>query len=73
MGNPLKSRPSTPLTITTILITLFGCVIPYLPFAGVLGFTPLPAPYFVFLAISTITYLFLVEVAKRRLFATAEL
>jgi Mg2+-importing ATPase len=73
MGNPLKSRPSTPLTITTLLITFVGCVIPYLPFAGVLGFTPLPAAYFAFLAISTITYLLLVEVAKRRLFATAAL
>ena len=73
MGNPLKSRPSTPLAITTILIVIIGMALPYSPLARELGFTPLPAPYFVFLAISTVTYLALVEVAKRRLFARAEI
>jgi hypothetical protein len=33
----------------------------------VLGFTPLPAKYFAFVAVATGTYLLLVEVAKRRL------
>jgi P-type Mg2+ transporter len=69
MGNPLKSRPSVPLAITTILIVIVGVVLPYSPLAMQLGFTPLPAPFFAFLAISTVTYLALVEVAKRRLFA----
>jgi len=35
----------------------------------VLGFATLPASFFTFLAISTATYLMLVELAKRRLFA----
>ena len=69
MGNPLKSRPSVPLAITTILIVIVGIALPYSPLATQLGFTPLPAPFFAFLAISTVTYLALVEVAKRRLFA----
>jgi P-type Mg2+ transporter len=69
MGNPLKSRPSVPLAITTILIVIAGIALPYSPLAIQLGFTPLPAPFFAFLAISTVTYLALVEVAKRRLFA----
>jgi Mg2+-importing ATPase len=69
MGNPLRSRPSLPLTVTTILIVLIGVLLPFSPLAGVLGFTPLPGPFFTFLAISTATYLFLVEIAKRRLFA----
>jgi Mg2+-importing ATPase len=72
MGNPLKSRPSTPLSITTIFIVIVGCWIPYSPLASLLGFTALPARFFTFLAVSTVTYLLLVELAKRRLFARAE-
>ena len=71
MGNPFKSRPSVPLTITTILIVMVGIALPYSPLAGLLGFTTLPAPFFTFLAISTVTYLFLVELAKRLLFSRA--
>lgn len=71
MGNPLKSRPSIPLATTTIVIVIIGILLPYLPFAGYLGFTALPARFFAFLAISTATYLLLVELAKRLLFARA--
>lgn len=55
-GNPLKSRPSGWLTLNTL---------------GLLGFTALPLPFFLFLGISTITYLFLVELAKRKFFAVS--
>ncbi|HXU21212.1 MAG TPA: magnesium-translocating P-type ATPase [Verrucomicrobiae bacterium] len=72
MGNPLKSRPSTPLTVTTVLIVIIGVLLPYSPLAGLLGFTKLPAAYFTFLAISTVTYLLLVEFAKRLLFSEKE-
>jgi len=68
MGNPLRSRPSLPLAITTVSIVAIGTLLPYSPLAGILGFVPLPAPYFGFLILSVITYLFLVELAKRRLF-----
>jgi Mg2+-importing ATPase len=71
-GNPLKSRPSTPLAITTILIVIVGIVLPFSPLARLLGFTPLPGPFFTFLAVSTITYLLLVEWAKRFLFSRDE-
>jgi Mg2+-importing ATPase len=71
MGNPLKSRPSGPLTATTLLIVAIGVLLPYLPLAGHFGFTPLPASFFAFLAVSTVTYLLLVELAKRLLFARA--
>jgi Mg2+-importing ATPase len=66
-GNPLKSRPSLPLAITTILIVATGIILPYSPFTRLFGFVPLPAPFFVFLAISTVTYLALVEWGKRML------
>lgn len=66
-GNPLRSRPSLPLTITTLLVVMAGIVLPFTPLGGALGFTPLPAKYFLFLLGMTVTYLLLVEVVKRRL------
>ncbi|HEV3480725.1 MAG TPA: HAD-IC family P-type ATPase, partial [Candidatus Acidoferrales bacterium] len=71
--NPFKSRPSLPLAITTILIVIVGVWLPYSPLAHRLGFTPLPGPFFTFLAISTVTYLLLVELAKRSLFSHADI
>jgi len=71
--NPFKSRPSMPLATTTILIVILGIWLPYSPVAHHLGFTPLPGPFFTFLAISTVTYLLLVELAKRLLFSSAGL
>jgi Mg2+-importing ATPase len=65
--NPLRSRPSPALTVTTLAVVVVGVLIPYTPVAGPLGFTPLPMMYYGFLAIATVTYLLLVEVAKRRL------
>jgi Mg2+-importing ATPase len=72
-GNPFKSRPSLPLAITTILIVIVGIWLPYSPLAHRFGFTPLPGPFFTFLAISTVTYLLLVELAKRMLFSHADI
>lgn len=66
-GNPLRSRPSRPLTITTLVIVAIGILLPYTPLAGPLGFIPLPGLYFLLLAGMTITYLTLVELVKRRL------
>jgi Mg2+-importing ATPase len=64
-GNPLRSRPSLPLTITVLLIVAIGMLLPYTPLAAPLGFTPLPALYLLFLAGMIVTYLVLVEVVKR--------
>jgi Mg2+-importing ATPase len=66
-GNSLRSRPSRPLAATTLLIVAIGIVLPFSPLAGYLGFTPLPALYFLFLVVMTVTYLVLVEIVKRRL------
>jgi len=68
MGNPLRSRPSLPLAFTTVAIVAIGALLPYSPFARLLGFVPLPGTYWAFLIASVITYLLLVEVVKRRLF-----
>lgn len=64
---PWRSRPSRALTATTLGMVAVGVLLPFSSFAQVLGFTPLPADYFGFLAAATVTYLALVEVAKRRL------
>jgi len=64
-GNPLRSQSSLPLTVTVLLIVAFGMLLPFTPMAAPLGFAPLPALYFLFLAAMIITYLLLVEVVKR--------
>jgi len=66
-GNPFRSRPSIALTATTVAVVLVALVLPYTPFAATLGFVPLPALYFVFLLMATVTYLAFVEIVKRRL------
>jgi Mg2+-importing ATPase len=66
-GNPLHSRPSRPLILTTLLIVTVASILPFTPLANPLGFTPLPLTYFAFLAGMTALYLFLVELVKRRL------
>jgi P-type Mg2+ transporter len=70
-GNPLKSRPSAWLTLNTLAVVAVGLALPWSPLAGLLGFTALPLPFFLFLGISTITYLLLVEAAKRKFFAAS--
>src|SRR5437773_2133319 len=66
-GTPLRSRPSLPLAVTTVLVVLIGVILPFTPLAATLGFVPLPGAYFVFLGGVTMTYLVLVEMVKRRL------
>lgn len=39
---------------------------PWSPLAGLLGFTSLPLPFMLFLVLSTLSYLGLVELAKRK-------
>lgn len=66
-GNPLRSRPSAFLLASAISVVLVGILLPFTPIAEALGFTRLPMTYLVFLVIATVTYLLLVELAKRRL------
>jgi len=66
-GNPFRSRPSLAITATTIAVVIAGLVIPFTSLGKILGFTPLPLAFFLFLAAATGTYLLLVEVVKRKL------
>ena len=63
--NPLRSRPSVPLVATCLSVVAIGMYLPFSPVAKVLGFTPLPFSFFVFVAIATLFYLLLVEAVKR--------
>jgi Mg2+-importing ATPase len=66
-GNPLRSRPSRALTVTTLAIVVVGVALPITPLAPLLGFTPPPVRFFALLAGAVVAYLALVELAKRRL------
>jgi P-type Mg2+ transporter len=66
-GNPLRSRPSAALAVTTLLVVLIGVTLPFTPLAAWLRFTPLPAGFFLFLIAVVGAYLLLVEMLKRRL------
>src|SRR5262249_36266442 len=70
--NPLRSRPSRPLIATCLAVVAVGVYLPFSPLAAVLGFTPMPAAYFAFVALATLAYLVLVEAAKRRLLRGAD-
>lgn len=70
-NNPLTSRPSLALALTTIAAVVLGVGLPYSPFAAMFGFEPLPPGYFLFLVLATLTYLAVVEIAKRYLLGGA--
>jgi Mg2+-importing ATPase len=66
-GHPVRSRPSPLLAATVCAVVVVGLAIPFMPFAGVLGFVAPPASFVVFIVVVTATYLFAVELTKRRL------
>lgn len=59
-----RSRPAPVLVVTVLAAILIGTALPYTPVNGLLGFTPLPAPFFLALVGMLIVYLVLVELAK---------
>ena len=67
MGNPLRSRPSVPLVVTTVGIVVIGVLLPATALGRLLGFTVLPWSYLAFVGVAIVVYLGLVEVVKRML------
>lgn len=63
--NPFRSRPSVPLAATCLAVVAIGTYLPFSRLATMLGFTPLPGSYLLYVLIVTAVYLMLVEVAKR--------
>jgi len=64
----LRSTPSTPLLVATIVCVAIGVALPYSPLAHVLGFTALPAAFLAVLVVMIPIYLGLVELGKRRFY-----
>jgi len=60
-----RSRPGTVLLASTVLLIALAVAIPYLPYANLLGFVPLPAGVILALAAITVLYVAAAEAAKR--------
>ena len=60
-----QSRASKPLAISTAIIVLVGCLLPYSPLAKGLGFVPLPPLFWGILAVMAVAYFILAEGVKR--------
>jgi Mg2+-importing ATPase len=63
-----KSKPGKYLIIATVLVVLFTLVLPYLPFAELLGFTPLPLRFYGIMLLIVICYILSAEVVKRQFY-----
>jgi Mg2+-importing ATPase len=63
-GNPFKSRPSRPLLIGVVAVSLVGAGLPYTHLGALMGFTPLPISLLGAIALIALTYLCLVQVVK---------
>ncbi|MDD5199784.1 MAG: magnesium-translocating P-type ATPase, partial [Terrimicrobiaceae bacterium] len=59
------SRPSGLLAIATAAIVCVALLTPHLPFAGALGFQPMPAAFYPIIALIVLLYVATAEVAKR--------
>jgi Mg2+-importing ATPase len=67
----LRSRPSAGLLWASFGVVAIGIFLPLSPLAGLLGFDPLPAPFFLTLLGLVVVYLVLVEIAKGWFFSRA--
>ncbi len=59
-----RSRPSTFLWVSTLVLAVLAFVIPFLPHADLLGFTPLPLSLLALLVGITLLYVMAAEVTK---------
>ncbi|HUZ09940.1 MAG TPA: magnesium-translocating P-type ATPase [Acidimicrobiales bacterium] len=64
----VRSRPSLPMLLVPTGAALVGAILPYTGLAHLLGFTPLPATFFLLLFAMVVLYLLLVELAKSRFY-----
>jgi Mg2+-importing ATPase len=63
-----RSTPSIPLLLSALGVVAVGALLPSLPVASTLGFTPLPSGFFLALVLMVAAYLVLIEIVKRRFF-----
>jgi Mg2+-importing ATPase len=65
----LRSRPALGVVVAALAVVAIGAWVPFSPIAGVLGFVPLPFPFFLALVAIVIAYLVLVELVKTWFFS----
>ncbi len=63
-----RSRPSMPLTVSTLSCVTIGVLLPFSPLAHVLGFKALPIGFLAALAGMIVIYLVLIELGKLRFY-----
>lgn len=63
----MQSKPSVPLLVTTLAISILGAYLPYSSFASKLQMVPLPADFWIYLTVILLLYLGLTQVIKRYL------
>lgn len=61
----LRSKPSFRLVVATLVIVVVAVALPYVPFASLLGLTPLPWTYVAVMAAIVMLYIAPGELAKR--------
>ena len=66
-----RSRPSSLLLVSTLALIALTLAIPYLPFAGLLSFVPLPRSLLAALCAITVLYVAATELAKQWFFRAA--
>ena len=64
-GTFWRSRPGKLLLASTCAVIALTLALPYLPFAGVFGFVPLPAPLMLAMIALTLAYVVAAEIAKK--------
>jgi len=64
-GNPFKSRAHPVLVATSLTVMAIGAILPLTPLGGYFGFVAPPVEFYAILAVMVVTYLLIVEFAKR--------
>jgi Mg2+-importing ATPase len=64
----VRSRPSLAMVVLPVTAAAIGVFLPFSPFGRTLGFTTLPATFFMILMAMIATYLVLVELVKQRFY-----
>ena len=67
-----RSRASAALTASVLAVIAVGAAIPYTPFGTLIGFLPVPGPFFLALVGMVLLYLVLVETAKHYYYRAAD-
>jgi Mg2+-importing ATPase len=71
-GSPLSSRPNGWLVLTALAVVATAALLPFSPFAALLGFVPPPPSFFAALLATVLCYLAVTELVKRRFYRHLE-